>query len=292
MNSTIFSAALPSSSIFTVSPRGGGSLSASTVVFEPVSPTACVHAELGDRHRPLRLRPRAHDPLQRRVARLVDRVRDGERRPASAPRSRRSRTRSGACRDLSVGDRRARRPARSPAAEAGRRRRPRARRRPSRSTAGRRGSRSALSFSSAAASALRRRDEVGARCRLVRDQQRLVGAHRERLANRVLRAGRAHESRSRPRRHGASLIRSASSTAWTSNGLIAPRPNGRAVSCRDRSSAARSGTCLTQTAIFTARDSTAASGATWKRSRQPALGCVADAVALLGSRPSSANRSA
>ena len=39
MNSTILSAAVPSSSIFSVSPRGGGSFSASTVVFDPASPT-------------------------------------------------------------------------------------------------------------------------------------------------------------------------------------------------------------------------------------------------------------
>ena len=71
--------AMPSSSILRVSPRGGGSFRRETTVRDPDSPT-----------RPLR-RPRsasetvllrlllgAHDPLQRRVARLVDRVGDGD----------------------------------------------------------------------------------------------------------------------------------------------------------------------------------------------------------------------
>src|SRR5205823_6162278 len=39
---------------------------------------AAVEAEVGERERLLRLLLRAHDPLQRRVARLVDRVRDGD----------------------------------------------------------------------------------------------------------------------------------------------------------------------------------------------------------------------
>ena len=45
----------------------------------PASPARpAVDAEVGERERLLRLRLRAHDPLQRRVARLVDRVRDGD----------------------------------------------------------------------------------------------------------------------------------------------------------------------------------------------------------------------
>ena len=79
--SRIFCAALPSSSILTWSPRDGGGPSSSTVVFAPASPTASgVDAEVGQRQRLLRLRLRAHDPLERRVARLVDRVRDGDDR--------------------------------------------------------------------------------------------------------------------------------------------------------------------------------------------------------------------
>ena len=78
-NSTILSGAEPSSSILTESPRGGGGVSASTVVREPASPTcAGLDAEVAERERVLRLLLRAHDPLQRRVARLVDRVRDGD----------------------------------------------------------------------------------------------------------------------------------------------------------------------------------------------------------------------
>ena len=78
-NSRICSAALPSSSIVRVSPRGGGSESASTSVREPCSPgLRRVDAELGERDLLLRLLLRAHDPLQRRVARLVDRVGDGD----------------------------------------------------------------------------------------------------------------------------------------------------------------------------------------------------------------------
>ena len=49
-NSRICSAALPSSSIVRVSPRGGGSESASTSVREPCSPARCsVEAEVGER---------------------------------------------------------------------------------------------------------------------------------------------------------------------------------------------------------------------------------------------------
>ena len=76
---TICSAALPSSSSLRVSPRGGGSESASTSVFDPGSPALpAVDAEVGERERLLRLRLRAHDPLQGRIPRLVDRVGDGD----------------------------------------------------------------------------------------------------------------------------------------------------------------------------------------------------------------------
>ena len=111
-------------------------------------------AEVGERQRLLRLRLRAHDPLQRRVARLVDRVGDGDDGRAAAPRSRRSRTRSGACPcTVAAVDRRARRPARSAAGAAGRRRPPRGRRRRSRVDCWPKRTRSAPSRSSASASA-------------------------------------------------------------------------------------------------------------------------------------------
>ena len=77
--STTFCAAEPSSSSFSVSPRGGGLPRPRTSVREPPSPTSPdAQAQVGDSEALLRLGLRAHDPLQRRVARLVDRVRDGD----------------------------------------------------------------------------------------------------------------------------------------------------------------------------------------------------------------------
>ena len=147
-----------------------------------------VDAEVGERERLLRLRLRAHDPLQRRVARLVDRVGDRdhgrERRldPVVAELGLALHGR------LAVGDRRARQPARRAAAGAARRRRPRARRRRSRRTAGRRargrGSRARAPWRAHGSS---RRDRSRPRPSSL-TSTRAVGAHRERLAQRVERA--------------------------------------------------------------------------------------------------------
>ena len=77
--SRTFCAAEPSSSIFTWSPRdGGGAELEDGRLRAGLARRARVHADVGERQRLLRLRLRAHDPLERRVARLVDRVRDGD----------------------------------------------------------------------------------------------------------------------------------------------------------------------------------------------------------------------
>ncbi len=79
--SRIFCAAEPSSSIFTWSPReGGGAELEDGRLRACLARRARVHPDVGERQRLLRLRLRAHDPLERRVARLVDRVRDGDDR--------------------------------------------------------------------------------------------------------------------------------------------------------------------------------------------------------------------
>ena len=63
----------------TVSPRGGGGCQLVDLRARPgLAGAVRLDAEVGERERLLRLRLRAHDPLQRRVARLVDRVRDGD----------------------------------------------------------------------------------------------------------------------------------------------------------------------------------------------------------------------
>ena len=77
--STIFSAALPSSSSLTWPLFGGGGDDDRTVVPEPrVADEAGLDPDVGERDGLLRLRLRAHDPLERRVPRLVDRVRHGD----------------------------------------------------------------------------------------------------------------------------------------------------------------------------------------------------------------------
>ena len=79
--SRIFCAPDPSSSILIVSPRDGGSPRAMTVVREPASPArSASSAQVGERLRVLRLLLGAHDPLERRVPRLVDGVRHREHR--------------------------------------------------------------------------------------------------------------------------------------------------------------------------------------------------------------------
>ena len=138
--STIFSAALPSSSSLTWPLFGGGGDDDRTVVPEPsVADEAGLDPDVGERDGLLRLRLRAHDPLERRVARLVDRVRHGddggERRGDHVV----PELRLALARELRLRRPSTRRPGRPSAGGAGRTRPPRARRRPRRWTAGRRG---------------------------------------------------------------------------------------------------------------------------------------------------------
>ncbi len=137
--STSFSAAEPSSSILIWSPFAGGGASARTR--RPRAARAGplrLDADVCQRQRLGRLRLRSHDPLQRRVARLVDRVgdrHDGRQRSddhvvaefrLALPGRRTCRRSRGARPGIPAG------------AAADRPRRPRGRRRRSRMTAGRR----------------------------------------------------------------------------------------------------------------------------------------------------------
>ena len=196
--STIACAALPSSSILRASPRAGGSPSASTVGPRAgLARLAGVDAEVGEREDVLRLLLRAHDPLERRVARLVDRVahRDdrGQRRlervvaelrlPLDA---------DGAAVDRELHRLRDDRPAE-----------PLGDRRPEDGAVGVGGLLAEQDEVGVLLLERRReqparRDEVGARGRVVGDEHGAVGAHRERLAQRV-------ERLLRPERDGDDL---------------------------------------------------------------------------------------
>ena len=96
-------------------------------------------AEVGERDHVLRLRLRAHDPLERRVARLVDRVRDRHDCRERGPDPVVAVLGLALDGDAAVRRRGAPTPARRPASGAARRRRPRGRRRRSPRPAGRTG---------------------------------------------------------------------------------------------------------------------------------------------------------
>ena len=215
-----------------------------------------VDAEVRERHCLLRLGLRAHDPLQRRVARLVDRVRDGDHRrqrrldPVVAelglPLDGRL-----AVGDGQLGRLRDQRQA-QPVGDGG----------PEDGAV--RVGRLLPEEDEVGAFALERLrqhaaggDEIGARRALVADEHGAVGAHRERLAQRVERArrGRARR-RTTSASPVASFTRSASSTAFTSNAFspASPERSSRFVAGSMRRGRAASGTSFTQTAIFTAAE--------------------------------------
>ena len=251
--STSFSAAEPSSSILTWSPFAGGGCSASTSVREPASGPLRLGADLGQRQRLGRLRLRAHDPLQRRVARLVDRVRDRH--------DRRQRRRDHVVAELGLAlardrppstvelcDLRDQRPAK-PVGDGG----------PEDGAVG--VARLLAEEDEIGLLALERlrehvarRHEVGARGRIVGDEQRPVGPHRERLAQRVdgLRGPDEATTTSPSLRllDPERLLDGVTSVA-----LSAPSPerSSRLVAGSMRRTEVASGTCFTQTTIFTAK---------------------------------------
>ena len=257
-NSTIFCAPLPSSSIFTVSPRAGGSPSESTSRLRAgLAELRRVDAEVGRGEALLRLLLRAHDPLQRRVARLVDRVghRDdrGQRRLDHVVAELRLPLHA----RLAVRDRELRRlrdeRQAQPVGDGG----------PEHGAVG--VARLLPEEDQVGAFALERlrerearRDEIGARGRVVADEHGAVGAHREPLAQRVERALRAERHEHDLAVAAASFTRSASSIAFASNAFSAASPerSSRFVPGSMRFACA-SGTCLTHTAIFIARTLTA-----------------------------------
>ena len=259
-NSTIFSAAEPSSSIFCDVAAGGRVVQRHDGRARAgLAGLLGRHAEVGERERLLRLLLRAHDPLQRRVARLVDRVRDGDHGGQRRLDHVVAELGLALAARLAVLDARARPPARSAAAAAGRRRRPRARRRRRRWPAGRRarGRRPrARAPPRARGSSRRGRSRRRPRRRRARRGRRPSPAPC--ASPRAPSPGRARRSRPRPRR-SASFSFSASSTAFASKGFSAPSPerSSRFVDGSIRRAAVASGTYLTQTAIFIARrDST------------------------------------
>ena len=153
--------------------------------------TDAVHAEVGDGDCPLGLGAGAHDPLQRRIPGLVDRVGDGEhgrgrRLDRVVAELRLALAAHLPLGDLELGDLRDHGQP-EPVGDGG----------PEHGAV--RVARLLAEDDQVGALLLQRRgqsvgrrDEVGALRGLVADQQRLVRAHGERLANRVLRGGRAH----------------------------------------------------------------------------------------------------
>ena len=263
-----------------VSPRGGGSSSAEDLGARarprPTAPAST--PEIGEGDDLLRLLLGAHDPLERRVARLVDRVGDGDdgrkRRLDHVVAVLGLALRPAPCRRRA----RASPPARSSAAGAGRRPRPRGRRRRSRRPAGRRG---------------RGR---GSRARPRRRARRLVATRSEpAAASSVTSTSRSAPIASALRSDSAaplgpiertttsvsaspSFTGSASSSACVSKSFSAPSPlrSRRSDEGSIRFGAAASGTSFTQTAIFTAASIAAPCEA--GRSRPDRLSCYRSAL--------------
>ena len=233
--------------------------SASTSVREPAAPAwPASTPEVGEREHVLLLLLRAHDPLQRRVARLVDRVRDGD--------DRRQRRPDDVVAELGLtlpGDgpspASARRPARSAAAAAARRPRPRAPHRRSRRPAGRRGRgrRPPAPAPWRARSSSRRGRSRAASGSETRTARSAPIASALRSESSAFSGPSETSTTSPPSPASASRSRSASSTAFVSTAFSAPSPerSRRFVPGSIRFVAAASGTCFTQTAIFTGWDS-------------------------------------